>query len=106
MDTFRRLFSCGPIFAKKTEEEEGDAAKEVPVPPQGGLIFDRRLARVALLPMLADAAAAALPCTVGASVPVLVGPGTATLLARAARPPVLAGAGAAGNQGGGRRPGD
>ena len=34
MDTFRRLFSCGPIFAKKSEEEEGDAAKEVPVPPQ------------------------------------------------------------------------
>ena len=33
MDTFRRLFSCGPIFAKKSEEEEGDAAKEVPVPP-------------------------------------------------------------------------
>ena len=32
MDTFRRLFSCGPIFAKKSEEEEGDAAKEVPVP--------------------------------------------------------------------------
>ena len=30
MDTFRRLFSCGPIFGKKTEEEEeGDAAKEV-----------------------------------------------------------------------------
>lgn len=33
METFRRLFSCGPIFAKKTEEEEGDAAKEVPLPP-------------------------------------------------------------------------
>ena len=29
MDTFRRLFSCGPIFGEKTEEEEGDAAKEV-----------------------------------------------------------------------------
>ena len=98
MDTFRRLFSCGPIFAKKSEEEEGDAAKEVPVPPH--------LACVVLLPMLADAAAAALPCTVGASVHVLLDPGTATLFARAARPAVLAGAGAVGNQGGGRRPGD
>ena len=77
MDTFRRLFSCGPIFAKKSEEEEGDAAKEVPVPPH--------LACVALLPMLADAAAAALPCTVGASVHVLLDPGTAALFARAAR---------------------
>jgi hypothetical protein len=77
MDTFRRLFSCGPIFAKKTEEEEGDAAKEVPLPPHS--------LHVALLPMLADADTAAAPCSVGASVPVFVDPGTATFLARAGR---------------------
>ena len=29
MDTFRRLFSCGPLFAKT--EEEGEASKDVPV---------------------------------------------------------------------------
>ena len=91
METFRRLFSCGPIFAKKTEEE-GDAAKEVPVSLRSLHVY-RSFPCSQLLPPPTPLARA-------------LDRGTATLLAQAARPSVLAGAGAAGNQGGSRRPDD
>ena len=92
METFRRLFSCGPIFAKKTEEEEGDAAKEVPVSLRSLHVYRCFLCSQLLPPPTPLARA--------------LDRGTVTLLAQAARPPVLAGAGAAGNQGGSRRPDD